>query len=317
MRAIVVRQFGGPEALEYLEVPDPVPGPDEVLLDVQAAGVNYADTHQVEDSYLARSRLPMVPGLEVVGRDPRGRRVAALLPSGGYAQLAVARARDLVEVPAAVSDDAALALLVQGLSAWHLLRTSARLRPGETVVVQAAAGGVGTLAVQLARHFGAGRVIATASTPDKRDLALRLGAHATVDPAEPDLTAALVAANHGRGVDVVLEMTGGPVFDASLVALAPFGRLVTYGMASRTPPSPIETGTLMTGSRGVVGFWLAHCLARPQMVTDPMSELLALTGSGVLHPVLGGRYPLSGARAAHEELRARRTTGKLVLDPTA
>src|SRR6266536_2258936 len=287
-----------------------------VLVDVARAGVNFADTHQAEDTYLARRRLPFVPGLEAVGATPDGQRVAALLSGGGYAEK-VTVARSLAfPVPDAVGDGAALAVVLQGLTAWHLLRTSARLQAGESVVVHAAAGGVGTLAVQLARRFGAGRVIATASTEDKRALALELGADATVDPAG-DLRAALVDANQGKEVDVVLEMTGGRVFDQSLAALAPFGRLVFYGMASRQAPEPVSPPQLMRTSRGVVGFWLVNCLRRPEMLAPPVRELLAMTAAGDLRPVVGATYPLSQVRRAHEDLRARRTTGKLLLDPSA
>ncbi|NUS12395.1 MAG: NADPH:quinone oxidoreductase family protein [Streptomyces sp.] len=316
MRAIQITEFGGPEVLKEAELPDPVAGEGQLLLDVDSAGVNYADTHTVEDSYLAHSALPLVPGAEVVGRTGDGRRVVALTDNGGYAQKAVVQERLAHDVPEGVTDAQALALVVQGLTAWHLLRTSARMAPGESVVVHAAAGGTGSLAVQLARTFGAGRVIATASTADKRDLALRLGAHAAVDADPEGLTERLTAANGGRKVDIVLEMAGGPVFDASLDALAPFGRLVAYGMASRTPPTPVEPARLMGRSRAVVGFWLAHCLGRPGMYHEPLAELLAMTADGTLRPQVGGVYGLSEAARAHVDLRERRTVGKLVLDVT-
>ena len=295
-------------------MPDPVPHADQLLLDVHHAGINYADTHQAEDSYLAAQTLPFIPGSEVAGTAPDGRRVVALV-SGGYAQKALAAPQTTFALPAGVSDGTALALVLQGLTAWHLLRTSAHLAPGESVVVSAAAGGVGTLAVQLAKAWGAGRVIATASTPEKRAVAVDLGADAAVDPGVGDLTGALVEANDGRRVDVVLEMTGGAVFDASLDALAPFGRLVSFGLASRTPPSPIEPRRLMARSTGVIGFWLGACLRRPDMLTGPMAELLSMVTADELRPVVGGTYPLSQVRRAHEDLRARRTTGKLLLDP--
>jgi NADPH2:quinone reductase len=249
-----------------------------------------------------------------VAGEADGRRVAALVGTGGYAEYAVAPAGAVFPLPDEVSDAAALALLIQGLSAWHLLRTSSRLAEGESVVVHAAAGGVGTLAVQLARRFGAGRVIATASTEEKRALALELGAHAAVDAREPELAAALREANGGARVDVVLEMAGGHVFDQSLRALAPFGRLVTYGMASREP-NQVAAGALMARSQAVVGFWLAHCFGRPGMVAEPMQELLGLVASGDLRVVEGEVYGLSEARRAHEDMQARRTSGKLVLDP--
>jgi NADPH2:quinone reductase len=316
MRAIQITEFGGPDVLTPAEVPDPVPTDGFEVVDVLAAGVNYADTHQIEDSYLARQHLPLIPGAEVVGRRADGTRVVALtLAGGGYAEKALVHPTATFAVPAGVSDGEALALVLQGATAWHVLTTSAHLATGETVVVHAAAGGVGTLAVQLAKAFGAGRVIATASTQEKRQLALDLGADAVVDSGTGDLTAALRAANDGRPVDVVLEMTGGPAFDASLAALAPFGRLVTYGMASRVPPTPVNPAELMGRSRAVIGFWLVHCATRPGMLADAMDGLFGMVRAGTLRPVVGGEFPLAEARRAHEDLLARRSTGKLVLVP--
>jgi NADPH2:quinone reductase len=317
VRAIQISEYGGPEVLEFVELPDPVPADGFDLVDVLAAGVNYADTHQTDNSYLSPTTLPVVPGSEVVGRRSDGRRIAALVGSGGYAEKALAPRGLSFELPDAVTDGAALNLLVQGLTAWHLLRTCARLQPGDSVVVHAAAGGVGTLAVQLAKEWGAGRVIGTASSAEKRALAESLGADVTVAADAPDMNAALREANDGRKVDVVLEMVGGPTFDGSLRALAPFGRLIVFGMASRVPPTPIDPGRLMVGSKMVMGYWLVDCLRDLSMVNGPMSELLDLTASGRLRPIVGATYPLADARQAHEDMRARATTGKVVLDATA
>ncbi|MGK5113801.1 MULTISPECIES: quinone oxidoreductase family protein [unclassified Geodermatophilus] len=322
MRAVQITRFGGPEVLDVVDVPDPVPAKDEQLFDVSTAGINYADTHQVENSYLAPQELPLVPGAEFVGTAAGGGpRVVGLLGGGGYAQKVAAHPRLTWPVPDGVTDEQALAVVLQGATAFHLLRTSAHLAGGETVVVIAGAGGVGSLAIQLARRWGAGRVIATASSPEKRALTEELGADASVDPALADddpktFTAALREANGGKPVDVVLEMTGGHVFDGSLSALGPFGRLVAYGQAGRTPPRPVQSGSLMHRSRAVIGFWLAHCMARPHMLDDAMTELLPLVADGALRPVPGGRYPMSAVREAHQDLLARRTTGKLVLDPS-
>lgn len=313
MRAIQINRFGGPEVLEPVELPDPSPTDGFEVIDVTAAGVNYADTHQTDDSYLSSTTLPVVPGSEVAGRTSDGRRVAALVGTGGYAERALAPDGLTFDIPEGVSDGAALALLVQGLTAWHLLRTCARLAPGESVVVHAAAGGVGTLAVQLAKAWGAGHVIGTASSADKRKLAESLGADATVDSDSADMNAALRAANGGKKVDIVLEMVGGPTFDGSLRALAPFGRLIVFGMASRTPPTPIEPASLMLGSKSVMGFWLVDCMSNPALLHTPMKELMDMTAAGSLRPVVGATYPLEDARRAHEDMRARATTGKVVL----
>ncbi len=316
MRAIRVERFGGPEVLELVEdAPEPSVGAGMALLEVTRAGINFADTHQAEDSYLAPTQLPLVPGVEAAGTVD-GRRVVALLPAGGYAERAAAPTATTFALPDGVDDGTACALVLQGTTAWHVLHTSARVRPGETVVVMAAAGGVGTLAVQLARAAGAGRVVAVASTPEKRALAEELGADASVDSGAEDLTAAIRDACGGRS-DVVLEMTGGPTTAACLDTLAPFGRLVIYGMASREPTPPVDLGRLTVRSQGVIGFWLVHAMRDPaRLLAGPMAEMMDLVTRGDLRAIVGDTYPLSEARRAHEDLRARRTVGKLLLDPS-
>jgi NADPH:quinone reductase-like Zn-dependent oxidoreductase len=296
MRAVQITRFGGPEVMDVVDLPDPTPGEGQKLYEVSSAGVNFADTHQIENSYLSAQQLPLIPGAEFVGTPVgSGQRVVGLLDGGGYAEKVVAHDVLTWAVPDGVSDEQALAVVLQGATAWHLLRTSAHLAEGESVVVIAGA--------------------------EKRGLAEELGAHATVDPALADddpktFTAALREANGGKPVDIVLEMTGGNVFSGSLSALAPFGRLVTYGMAARQETPAVPPGALMQKSRAVIGFWLAHCMTRPQMMDAAMNDLLPMVAEGGLKPVVGGRYPLSAVREAHQDLLARRTTGKLVLDPT-
>src|SRR3954447_1389146 len=315
MHAIQIKEFGGPEVLELVELPDPAPADGFELIDVTAAGVNYADTHQTEDSYLSSTQLPVVPGSEVAGRAADGRRVAAFVGVGGYAEKALAPRSLAFDIPEGVNDGAAVALLVQGLTAWHLLRTCARLSSGESVVVHAAAGGVGTLAVQLAKAWGAGRIIGTASSADKRELVESLGADVTIDSNAADMNAAIREANGGAKVDVVLEMVGGTTFDGSLRALAPFGRLIVFGMASRVPPTPVPPGSLMVGSKTVMGFWLVDCFGDESKLRAPMEELFEMTASGRLRAIVSDGYPLADARRAHEDLRSRATTGKIVLVP--
>ncbi|GAB7052078.1 NADPH:quinone oxidoreductase family protein [Catenuloplanes indicus] len=316
MRAIQITEFGGPELLTVSEVPDPVPGDGEVVLDVLAAGVNYADTHQTDDSYLARQELPLIPGGEAIVRGPDGRRYATMVGSGAYAEKVAARPDRLIPVPDAVDDAAALGTLVQGSTAYLLLHQAARLEPGESVVVHAGAGGTGSQAIQLARRAGAGRIIATASTAEKRAIARELGADVAVDPAPDALRDALIEANGGRKVDVVLEMTGGAVFGESLRALAPLGRLVHFGMAGRTPPAPVVPAALMRAGRSVIGFWLIHVIRRrPDLYTKAIGELLGAIADGSLRALNGGEYPLDRAADAHRALLARTTAGKLILRP--
>jgi NADPH:quinone reductase len=315
VKAVQIQEFGGPEVLQVVDLPKPEPGDGQVLIEVSRAGLNFADTHQRENSYLSRFETPLVLGGEVAGRTDDGRRVVAMVPSGGYAEYAVAPEAAVYPIPDGLDDGAALALLIQGLTAWHLFRTSAKLTEGESVVVVSGAGGVGSLAVQLARPFGAGRVIATASTAEKRALAVSLGADVAVDPAAEDLTGALIEANDGNRVDVVLEMSGGRAFYAAAEALAPFGRIVAYGIASREQ-NTLETGRLMRKSRAVVGFWLMHCLGRRDMIEEPLADLFERAARGELKPQMGETYALSDVRRAHEDLQGRRTSGKLLLDPS-
>ena len=315
MQAIQITEFGGPEVLVLRELDDPEPADGFIVLDVAAAGVNWADTHQAENTYLAAAELPMVPGGEVVGTTADGKRVVALTNGGGYAERALAHPSLMWEVPDGVSDAQALALVLQGTSAWHLLRTSAQLREGESVAVFAAAGGVGTIAIQLAKRFGAGRVIGLASSDEKRELAARLGADATVDSNADDLKAALIEANDGRHLDVILEMVGGQTFEQSLSAVAHFGRLVHFGQSAREGAPAVKPGKLMATSRGVIGFWLMHLVRYPERLGEALEDMFGAVRAGELEVIVGETYPLAEARRAHEDMRARRTTGKLVLVP--
>lgn len=316
VKAIQITEFGGPEMLEPAELPDPVAGPGQVVVEIVRTGVNFADTHATRDRYLARQELPLVPGLEFTGIAADGRRVAGVVPNGAYAEAIAVDEGRLVEIPAAVDDDTAAALLVQGLTADAILRLSGNLRAGESVVVNAAAGGTGSLCVQLARAMGAGRVIGMASSPEKRSLVEELGADVAIDSTAPDLTASVLAANAGDPVDLVLEMAGGSAFDQLLEAVAPFGRLVTFGIASGEP-NTVRTQDLMRSSRSVAGFWINHLFERPEMVRDGLERVMAAAASGEIETVIGGVRPLSEARSVHEEMAARRTVGKMLLDPKA
>jgi NADPH2:quinone reductase len=317
MRAIQIQEFGGPEVLKLVDIDRPEPKDGEVLVRVERSGINFADTHQRENTYLSRFEVPLIPGGEVGGViEDTGERVVAMTGTGGYAEYVAVPREQVIPVPEGVDYGTALALLIQGLTAWHLFRTSAKIQQGESVVVISGAGGVGSLAVQLAKPMGAGRVIATASSEEKRNLTLELGADAAVDPETEDLKQALLDANDGHRVDVVLEMAGGRIFDQSLEALAPFGRMVSYGLASRQP-SEIQNGRLMRKSWGVIGFWLMHCLAHPEMIRGPLADLFDRAARGELRVVVGETYPMSEVQRAHEDLHARKTSGKLLLDPTA
>jgi NADPH2:quinone reductase len=314
MKAIQIKEFGGPEAFGYVDLDDPSAGDGQVVVDVARSGINFADTHSTRNDYLAEQSLPLIPGAEISGRTPDGRRVAALLGSGGYAQKVAVPEALLIPVPDEVDDDQAAAMLLQGLTAMALVKRCARIEPGETIVVEAAAGGTGSLSVQLAKRAGA-KVIALASSEEKRNFVEKLGADATVDSRAEDLGAAIREANDGKRVDAVLHMTGGDCFDAELGILAPLGRMVVFGIASREQRE-VSTAALLRGSKAVIGFWLAHLLVRRDLVAPMIGELLAAVAAGELMVTIGGVYPLSEAARAHEDLIARGTSGKLLLDPS-
>ena len=314
MKAIQIKEFGGADAFEYLDLPDPAPQEGEAVVEVARSGVNFADTHSTRNDYLAEQQLPLIPGAEVAGRTADGRRVVALVGNGGYAQKVAVPEANLIPIPDEVDDEAAAGALLQGLTAMALVRRAARVEAGETVVVEAAAGGTGTLAVQIAKGAGA-KVIGLASSPEKRELVSSLGADVCVDSRHEDLEAAILEANDGRKVDAVLHMSGGDAFEAEFAALAPLGRIVVFGNASREQRE-VSTAALLQTSRAVIGFWLVHILARPDLAVPMIGELLAALSRGELRVTIGGVYPLSEAARAHEALESRQTTGKLLLDPS-
>lgn len=313
MKAIQIQEFGGPEVFRYVDLDDPVAAEGGVVVDVARCGVNFADTHSVRDEYLAKQTLPLVPGAEVSGRTADGRRVAALLGTGGYAQKVAVPEALLVPLPDAVDDDTAAAILLQGLTAMALVQRCAQIGPGETILVEAAAGGTGSLSVQIAKRAGA-KVVGLASSAEKRAHVESLGADATVDSQAEDLGAAILEANGGAPVDAVLHMSGS-AFDAEMGVLAPLGRMVVFGSASRDY-SEVNTAALMHASQSVIGFWLARLLVRPDLVASMIGELVGAVAAGQLKVTIGGVYPLSEAGRAHEDLVARRTSGKLLLDPS-
>jgi NADPH2:quinone reductase len=276
--------------------------------------MNWADTHAIRNDYLAEQELPLIPGAEIAGTAADGRRVAALMNNGGYAQKAAVPEALLVPIPDEVSDEQAAGLLLQGMTAHALLHYCAHVEKGETVVVEAAGGGTGTLAVQLAKRAGA-KVIGLASNEEKRALAERLGADATADSRAEDLKEAILEANGGEKVDVVLHMSG-TGFEAELQALGMLGRMVCFGNAARHP-NELQTNYLLQTSKSVIGFWLVALIARRQdLVASMIGDLLGAVAGGELEVVIGGTYPLSEAARAHEDMQERSTTGKLLLDPS-
>ena len=314
MKAIQIEEFGGPDKLQLVDLPDPEPSDGMVVVDVNRSGINWADTHAIRNDYLAEQELPLVPGAEIAGTMADGRRVAALISNGGYAQKALVPEAFLVPLPDEVNDEQAAGLLLQGLTAHALLHYCAHVEEGETVVVEAAAGGTGSLAVQLAKRAGA-KVIGLASSEEKRKFAENLGADATADSRADDLKEAILEANGGEKVDVVLHMSGAG-FEAELASLGMLGRIVVFGNAARQP-SELSTNYLLQSSKSVLGFWLIALIARKrQLIGEMIGDLFGAVAKGDLEVVIGETYPLSEAARAHEAMQDRGTTGKPLLDPS-
>ncbi|MBB5181392.1 NADPH2:quinone reductase, partial [Planomicrobium koreense] len=297
MKVIKFEEFGGPEVLKWSDAEKPQPRSSEVLIEVKSSGVNYADTARREGQYVVPTALPYVPGSEVAGvivetgNDVRnfskGQRVVALIESGGYSQYVAVDERVLTPVPDNVDFDQAVALPLQGLSAYHILKTMGRLAPGETVLIHAAAGGVGAIAVQLAKIFGASKIIATASTDEKLAHAKKMGATHVVNYSEDGWVEKVKEITEGKGVDVALEMVGGDVFNQTVKCLASFGRLVIFGAASGQQAT-FNPGQLMRKNQSVIGFFLSQIMRNPVLFQQSFKELLGYMASGQLTLTIGG-----------------------------
>lgn len=324
MKAIQFTEYGGPDVLNFIDIERPVIGDQEVLVEVKAIGVNYADTARREGKYVVPTKLPFIPGAEVagevvaVGKDVKrlkpGMRVVSLIESGAYAQFVSVHERVLTEIPNGVEYSDAVALPLQGQTAYHILKTMGRLEKGETVLVHAAAGGVGALAVQLAKLFGAGKVIATASTEEKLLHAKNLGADYLVNYTEPGWEEKVREFTGGKGVDIALEMVGGDIFEKTFKCLAPFGRLVIFGRASGEM-STLDAAQLMRRNHSVIGFFLPQIMSQPELYQRSFTELLNFVDSGKLKLTIGGIYRLEEASLVHQLLQGRKTVGKLILTP--
>ncbi|WP_218591006.1 quinone oxidoreductase family protein [Pseudonocardia oceani] len=323
VRAIQITGAGGPDVLIPTELDDPVAGPGEILVEVAAAGVNFIDTYQRAGIY--PMTLPYVPGMEGAGRVRAlgegvdgvavGDRVAWCEQLGSYAELVVVEAAKAVPVPDGVADEVAVGALLQGMTAHFLVHDTYPVQPGDDVLVHAAAGGVGLLLTQLASAKGA-RVIATVSTAEKEELARGAGAAEVIRyTGTDDLARDVRALTGGTGVAVAYDGVGAATFDASLDSLRLRGMLVLFGAASGPVP-PVDPQRLNRGgSLFLTRPTLFHHVATPEALRARAAAVYAAVADGTLDVRIGHRHPLADARAAHEDLQARRTTGKVLLVP--
>ncbi|OBB77081.1 hypothetical protein A5759_04410 [Mycobacterium sp. 852014-52144_SCH5372336] len=319
MKAVWMTDFGGSEVLRVDDSAVPVPGPDEVLIEVDAAGVTYGDVMKRQGAF-GTFDLPAGLGQQVAGTVRRscsggpavGSRVAGMVEHG-YAEFAIAQTDSVVPLPDSVDGRDAAILWVHGVTAYQTLRDAGRITSGDIVLVHAAAGGVGTLAIQLARLLGAGVVIGTAGTPQKLDHIRSYGADFAVDYSEAGWAKIVLELTDGRGVDLVLDSVGGQTSQDTLNCIAPFGRIVTFGAASGTPPT-YSGMALMTQNLTVTGYSLMGWRSRPNAFSQALEHLLAFTADGRLRPKVT-EYRLDDVVEAHRALVDRQTVGSLVLRP--
>ncbi len=305
MRAVVLREPGGPEQLELTDLPDPQATAGQVVVRIRAAGVNFADVLVRQGRYPQPPPLPTVLGREIAG-EVDGRRVmsAAGAETGAYAELAVAEEHWLVPLPESASFEEGASFLTTFLTAWIPLKR-AGIASGATVVVHAAAGGVGSAGVQLAKHLGA-TVVATASTPDKRRVALELGADEAYGY---DEFAQRVKA------DLVLDAVGGGIFKHSIGVLNPLGTIVGIGFADGWW-DPLDTALMVGRNLALQGFYLGRLMKlRPDVVREATREVVALWEAGAVKPLVGATFPLERAPDAHRLIEERKSVGKVVLVP--
>jgi NADPH2:quinone reductase len=319
VRAAQVRGFGDIDAIDLVEIPRPHPGAGEVLVRIKACGLNYSDALQRQGLYLGGPRPPFVPGVEAAGiverngaadsAIPVGTRVAVLASGGLHAEWAVGRANDCIPLPDSMSFTEGAAFPVQYLTAYHALTTVARASAGETVLIHAAGGGLGTAAVQIARLLGL-VVVATASTETKRERVRELGAARAVG--YDAFVEAVRELTGGRGPDIILESVGGDVFRRSLAVLPPLGRLIVLGAASGEI-APIDVVRLLFRSQGILGFHLNALLCNPGAVRTSVDRLLRWVQQGDLKMQIGEAVAFDDIRRAHRLLASRDRYGKIVL----
>ena len=322
MHVVEATAYGDPSVLAWRERPEPVPGPGEVAIRVTQTGVNFADVQARRGSYHGGQPPPFVPGLDctgtivAVGAEVEGlrvgQRVAAFPPGGSYAEVVVVPQMTTYALDPVISDDDAASILML-VTAYNVLSFAGRLAPGENVLVHAGAGGVGSTAIQIARALGAGRIFATVGSEEKRAVATSAGADVVIDYRQEDFARCVLDATNGRGVDLILDSVAGDVFTAGLTALAPFGRIVAFGMAAGTPGT-VRTNELHPSNRAVIGYSSgSYRKLRPEALRPAAEASLRLVAENKVHVVIGARFPLREAAEAHRLVESRAGHGKVLL----
>ncbi|MGW1286324.1 NADPH:quinone oxidoreductase family protein [Streptomyces sp. NPDC001118] len=315
MQAWQVHENGEPsEVMRLAEVERPTPGDGQVLLRVRAANINFPDALLCRGQYQVRPPLPFTPGVEICGETADGRRVIAnpALPYGGFAEYALADARALLPAPEALDDAEAAALHIGYQTGWFGLHRRARLEAGETLLVHAAAGGVGSAAVQLGKAAGA-RVIGVVGGADKAAVARELGCDVVVDRRSEDVIAAVKEATGGRGADVIYDPVGGEAYAQSAKLVAFEGRIVVVGFASGSIPSPALNHALVKNYSILGLHWGLYATKNPKLILRCHEELTELAARGAIKPLVSERVPLGEAAGAVQKVADGRSTGRIAV----
>lgn len=324
MHAVVAQSLGDASVLQWVETPEPKAEFGKVVISVGLTGVNFADIMARRGSYHSGRKTPFIPGLDCVGTIVAigdgvqglrvGQRVCAFPEGGTYAETVLASAVRTYPLDSSISDEAAASALML-VTAYNCLTLAGRVAPGESVLVHAAAGGVGSIAVQMARKLGAGKIFATAGSEEKLAIARQAGADVAVNYTKEDVCKAILAATDGRGVDVILDSVAGDVFNNSLQALATFGRHVIYGIASGKPGTAL-TNVLHPENRAVVGYSTGNYLKnKPEALRPGVEASLKMVAEKAVNVLVGARYPLKDAADAHRYVEERKSRGKVILVP--
>ncbi|BCJ86756.1 quinone oxidoreductase family protein [Effusibacillus dendaii] len=325
MNGVVITKFGGPEVLEYQKLPVPQPGPNQVLIKTAAIGINFADIKSREGHYHGAGQPPFVPGLDVAGTIEAvgpgveefavGQRVIAFPETGSYSEYTIAQTVLTYKLPDAVDFETAAACPTISITSYNLLHELTRIRPGETVLIHAAAGGIGTTAIQLAKIFGAGKIIGTVGSEEKADFAKRVGADYVINYRTEDFAKRALELTDGKGVDVILDSVAGDVFERGLSCLATFGRIAVFGHFSGQPGT-VQTTALHASSRCVLGYSMGtNRRYRPAVLRDSAEAILRLLAEGKLQMYIDNKFPLKEAAAAQQVIEQRKNKGKILLLP--
>ena len=299
MKSIIVKKFGGPDSMIFQETADLKEILGHTLIDVKEIGVNFADTHQIKNTYLMPSRIPFIPGAEAAGFDKDNKRVIGISPMGSYATKANLWKSLMIEIPDDISFSQALHVFIQGASAWHLINSIGNVKNGEKVLIYSGGSGVGSIAIQLAKMLGA-EVYSTSTKDSVLKIFNKIGVKTDI---------------HGKKFDVILNMSGSDI-GRDLSLLNNFGRLVIYGMADENFANInlVDPKILMNGSKTVSGFWLHNCFEEPSKFVDIVKSLFVLIQKGLLNTYTDFKYPLKDATKAHYDILSRKTYGKVILD---